>query len=312
MVDFTKVQSRKISGKGILKVPDEALEARAWGLIATVDRLPINSYLNNDYNPPQQKFGTLTFLRDENVIRTEDIVFQNQSWDIYPPYDIQNFLALKCAYQGILQTFANLGNALSLPPIILTNQIKEWDYLVNYADTIQVVCWSSTVLILDLYTQDTISCDDEVNKKPKKPPKPPESPPPPKPPTQGVPPTPNIPTPDPDISPPYDPDPNDPTGSTGDGGKTKPYSGDGNPTPPPQGNYKIDIVGTWYGAGCAVIGPDTYASITNTGSGNYQLQNTGTGDCGGQNFIVRDVGNNVVIFTSTSPGLALTLNVLQI
>jgi len=224
------IETRRISGRGVLKLPDANKNYRRFCLIGTVLRLPISQFINRDYNPEKSLFATLTFFRSGNVVYAYEMNWENQSWDFYPPYDGQVQLALKCAYQGTLESIRNLGIALGLTEISFENGIKEYTELVDIWDEVRIVCYSSAAIQLDLYALNYAVCDQEF-KKPSPPPPPPDEPPPPPdpptvPPPEGSPPNVPYPPPIPDLSPPYD-------SNTNDGGNTVPFPGDANPPPEP-------------------------------------------------------------------------------
>jgi hypothetical protein len=229
-----EISRRSISGKGLLKLPEANKNWRRFHLVGNVLRLPISQRIDKEFNPQKTYYATLVFLRDDNVIRSEKMEFDHQAWDFYPPYDGQLQIALKCAYQGILESFVNLGLSLGVPPISLDNGIKDYTELVDIWDEVRIVCYSSSAIELILYAEDFKTCNDDF-KKPSPPPgKPPVPPPPPLPPL--IPPPadhPEIGYKPPaigDLSLPYDP-------ATNDNGNTAPYAGDEAvpPDPPTQG-----------------------------------------------------------------------------
>jgi hypothetical protein len=217
------VQNRTISGKGVLKVPSDVTRIRYFTLYADVLREPTSPYLNLNYNPPRSRYATLTFLRDGYVQFEHTLDYQRQSWDFVADYTSQNLIALKCAYDGILKSFVNLGVALNAIPVSVTDTIKDYEYLVLLFDEIKIVCYADTGIQLKLYTTANDTCDPDKDN--------PRKPPPPPPPKPKVPPQ----TPIPDISPPYDPG-NDPDSKYGDNGDTSPNPVDipDEPPPPPQ------------------------------------------------------------------------------
>lgn len=210
-------------------MPDTNKDWRRFHLRTNVLRLPISQFLDNDYNPQKSFFATMTFIREEDVVDTKRIEFINQAWDFYPPYDGQLQIAVKCAYQGILDTFINLGIAAGYPPYVVDNSIEAYTELTSIWDEIRVVCYSSAAVELNLYAEDYDVCNVSVKRPSPPPEKPPTPPPPPLPPTITPPETEpnNVPYAPPigDISPPYE--------GEDDGGNTVPYTNDENPTPPP-------------------------------------------------------------------------------
>lgn len=211
------VQSRTISGKGVLLMPENNIDWRNFTLVSTVLRLSMSRSANFNYNPVKSGFGILVFLREGNVVDTKEITFENQSWDFYNDQPGETLIAVQCMYEGILETFENLGTALGTPPIITENLISEYANYQSIWDTVKLVCFADTQILLELYATDYDACGD-LPKKKNKPPKKKDNPPPKKPPG----------TPADDNSPPYDePD---------DSGDTVPFPGDSPPDPDaPQG-----------------------------------------------------------------------------
>jgi len=238
------VERRRISGKGILIVPEDKRDFRRYTLTSSLLRTPINQFTDRDWNPQRSFFGNMVFFRDGTVIRDEPIIWEQQAWDFYPPYDGQTQLALNCAYQGILASFVNLGTALGLTVVSVQNEINAFTQLVDMWDTVQVKCFSSSAVELILFAEDFHLCADQP-KNPSPPPKrePDDPPPPPEPPFEPPDPenpeNPRVPPPITDISPPYE--------GEDDGGNTVPFQGDENepPGPPteglPCGRYEVTM-----------------------------------------------------------------------
>jgi len=219
MAEWQLIESRLVSGKGVLKVPAINNKFRATILYADLVRPPRNRYLNKNWNPERGKYAFLTFIRNEYVINHDAMEFERQSWDGIQDISGQTLIAVKCAYDGILQTFVNLSIALAstpggvgLQPISKVDLIKDYENLANSWQEVRINCYADTAVQFRLFTLKYDSCtadrDDE------KPPPPPPAPPP------------RIPagTPITTISAPYDPFGND-------NGNTAPFTGDGNTAP---------------------------------------------------------------------------------
>lgn len=214
------VEDRRISGKGLLKVNPDVKKIRYFTLYADVIREPTNKYLNLNYNPPKSRYATLTFLLDDYVQFEHPMEYSKQRWDLVADVTSQNLIALKCVYDGILKSFANLGTALNVVPVSITDKIKDYEYLVLLFNEIRVVCYGDTAIQLKLYTTANDTCDPDKDT--------PRKPPPPPPPDPLTPPG----LPVPNISLPYNPDPQDP--DVGDDGNTNPTPIDKNiPIPDP-------------------------------------------------------------------------------
>lgn len=206
------LEERIISGKGVLKLSATAAdESKVINIFADVVRLPSNPYLNFAYNPPRARYATLQLLRGGYVVDTLVMEYENQVWERYPDQGGQSLYAIACAYQGILDSFANLGTALGLTLTEKENDIKGWEHIKLWFDEIKVVCYSDTairVVVEDIAYDFCLDLDTPDGAPPPTPPAPPPEVP------VGVPMT-DATTP---VSPPYEePD---------DGGDTVPYPDD--------------------------------------------------------------------------------------
>lgn len=173
-------EQRIISGKGILKVPDSATKSRYFLLYSDIVRLPKNEYRNYNYNPYRSRYATLIFLRGGYVIDEVAIEYQKQQWQFVPDISGQALIAVKCAYEGILISFANLATGLNLVVTQYTDLIKDYQNLSLGWDTVQAVCYADTAIRLSLYSDFYATCDISKDKQDKggDPPPPPPSVPP--------------------------------------------------------------------------------------------------------------------------------------
>ncbi len=169
------LEERIISGKGLLRVPDnsDTDEARILTLYASVFRRPVNQYLNFAYNPPKSRYATLNFFRETFLLRSVAMEFPSQSWDFSPELNYQNLYALDCVYEGILQTFVNLGNALNLVPVSVVNNISSYRHTKLWFDEIKVVCYADTAIKLTLESKPYDFCPGQEDYQPDPPPPPP-------------------------------------------------------------------------------------------------------------------------------------------
>lgn len=128
---------------------DAPLTYRALYVNIVVIRKPINEYVNYNYNPPKSRYATLTFSSEDVVYDERCMEYPKQSWYFSSEQGGQNLVALQCAYQGILESFANLGTALGLNVVSLENHIELWKPLSFLWRQIKVVCYADTAV--DLY-----------------------------------------------------------------------------------------------------------------------------------------------------------------
>lgn len=207
MPELELVEERLISGKGVLRVPSAARKARYWIMYADVIRLPTNEYRELNWNPYQSLYARMVYRRDGYVQTYDYLRYTREQRTYINDITGQNLRAIKCAYEGILQTFFNLGNALALPSISITNLIKDYKSLALSWDEILFSCYSNTALQIRFFKLDYDVCNEENDDS--------DDPPPPPPPLPPVPPG----TPIGSISPPYDEGDND-------DGNTDPFDGD--------------------------------------------------------------------------------------
>jgi hypothetical protein len=216
MADYELVEERLISGKGVLRVPQQERPIRHYILYLDVIREPSQKYLNLNYNPGRSRFATCVFERNAYVQSISAMEYPKQLFENVNDITGQNLIAIKCAYQGILETFVNL--ALAIPvifPTTLENSIKDYESLDLFWDAVKIVCYADTAIQARLFKLEYDRCQSDFDKKKRPPPPPPPLPP--------VPPGTAI----ADISPPYD----------GDGDDTDPHPIDDEPPSPyPAGN----------------------------------------------------------------------------
>lgn len=191
------VQERFISGRGVLKIPSDGKKNRYTVLYLDVIRQPVNRFANLNWNPARGRYAQLVFLRNEYVIDTRAMEFPRESYDGIADIAGQTLIAVKCAYDGILQTFFNLGNALALPSISVVNLIEEYENLRLGWDEVRIVCYADTAIQARLYRTPYDVCNPDYDDQQEPPPPPPPAPP--------VPPG----TPLTNLSPPYDGDNDD-------------------------------------------------------------------------------------------------------
>lgn len=207
MAEYQLAEERLISGKGVLKVSVDKDNFRHAYLILDVIRDPSQPYLNNNWNPPRAKYAFLTFRRNEYVIGNAYMEWERQMYDSVPDITSQNLIAIKCQYQGVLQSFANLGVALGVTPTSITDLIKDYESLSLQWDEVLIKCYADTAIQARLFYLLDDTCNEESRRR-KRIPLPP-------PPLPKVPPR----TPITNISQPYDP-------GTSDSGNTEPYPED--------------------------------------------------------------------------------------
>lgn len=164
MAVWELIQDRRVSGKGLLQVPTDVRKGRLYVLFVDVMRDPRSRYVNNNWNPPLGRYGTLVFLRNKYVVNHAAVEFEHQCYDGVSDISGQNLLAIKCVYSGLLETFVNLGNALSINPVAVVNTIRDYESLALAWDEVAVVAYADTALQLRLYRVSYDVCPtDEVD-----------------------------------------------------------------------------------------------------------------------------------------------------
>lgn len=173
MAVWELIQDRKISGKGILKVPPASVDNRAYMLLTDVIRDASSKFINLNYNPSKGRLGSIVFVRNNYVVDSKAIEFDRQCYDGINDMSGQTLIALKCANNAILQSILNLSVALAatpggqgLSPISFTNVISAYENLRLSWDECRVVCYADTALQVRLYRikYDTCNADfDDSN-----------------------------------------------------------------------------------------------------------------------------------------------------
>lgn len=222
MATTTTIEERTISGIGRIKIPNDKKNQRQFTLYANVIRMPKSPYKSFEISPQESIYARMTFLQSKYVLSRDYMRFESQKWVFTPDIAGQTLIAVKCAYDGILQTFVNLGLALNLTPISVINSIKDYKQFGMDFDEIRFTCYKGTAIKLTLLATDYDACKEDY-KEVIPPPDPPAIPP------QVPPGTPIT------VSLPYDDENNDPI--------TEPFEDDEIDVPPPVGldcvNYNV-------------------------------------------------------------------------
>lgn len=207
MAEPVLLDQRIISGKGIIRIPTAARKSRYYRLFLDVIREPKNKYANFQWNPPQSLYARFTYLRDEYVQAYDEMKFDREERRQINDVAGQTLIAVKCAYDGTLTSFANIATGLGLTVTSVTDLIQDFQNLQLSWDEIRFSCYADTAIQVRLYGTNYDTCDPEKDDQ--------DDPPPPPPPRDKVPPG----TPIDDISRPYDEESND-------GGNTDPFPDD--------------------------------------------------------------------------------------
>lgn len=245
--EFAPIE-RIISGKGVITIPEDWGSALQIFLYTQVIRDVATPSLNLTFNPDKGFYAHITFCIDDFVLQTFDVNFRSQVFEILKNQESQNLLSLICAYDGILDSFVQVGNVIG---VVLSrqNKIKSHPYLRFKPNVIRFECFSSCALKLTLKGTELVKCAFEDGS---------STPPPPPPP-----PTPQVPSEDPVVvSPPLPPE--QPGGGEDD---TLPFPTDDFPpteTGTPGVLYKVIVRAVKVGTGQQVdFERNVYAPINN-------------------------------------------------
>lgn len=191
-MEWELIQTRTVSGKGVLKLPEDKKKIRAYILYSNVVRFPVNKYVNKNWNPSRSRYAQLSFLYQGYVIDTHSVEFDGQAYSGINDISGQTLIAVKCAYAGMLESISKLSAIIiAADPVLLaagtqvvsiTDLIKDYENLRLSWDEIRIQCYADTALQFKLYSLKYGTCDPEKDKD--KPPPPPPPPPPKTPPGQ--------------------------------------------------------------------------------------------------------------------------------
>lgn len=183
---------------------------------------------NFTWNPDKSFFAHVTFCIDEFVLWEHDVNFDSQVFFVHDGQASQNLLSLICAYDGVLDSFVQVGQILGTV-LSRTNLITNHPYLRFQPNRIRFECFGSTALVLTLKGTFLEKCRPEDGNP--VPPPPPPSPVPFTPPGTPV-----------EVSPPED--------GLDDGGDTVPFPIDELQPPPPFGESCVfyNVTTVWSSA----------------------------------------------------------------
>lgn len=172
MASFEKIEERLISGKGLLRMPSSASKYRVFILYLDMVRPASSAYGNFTWNPPKGRFCNLTFRRERYIVSQDTMEFTRQSYTFVNDPAGQAMIAVKCAYQGILQSFANIATAQGLTVISVVDLIKNFENLALVWDEVLIGCVTDYAIQARLYGMKYDTCNPESDKS-NKPPVPP-------------------------------------------------------------------------------------------------------------------------------------------
>lgn len=174
------VQTRTISGRGIFRLDERFEDCRLITLYSSVLRQPKNRYLNKNWSPDQGQYANLTFCYQDYVALSYMQKYEMQSWVIHDNESAQIAASLVCMYDGILETFVNLANALDVILSPFQNKIRDHPHTSFQYDELRFDCYADTALTLTVIGEKITKCNplDAPGRPPQlPPPRPPSEPP---------------------------------------------------------------------------------------------------------------------------------------
>jgi len=177
MAEIITIETRRISGTGLILPSSADMNYRRYTLFADIIRKPRTPYLNRESDPPETYYGVISLMKDGYVVQTYKIQFDAQIWYFDADITGQVMNTIKCVYDGILVSFENLGTALGLTVTSVENEVTGWKNLPLQWDSIRVKCFADCAiqLVLKGLEYDFCEPDDEIPSEPPEPPKKPET-----------------------------------------------------------------------------------------------------------------------------------------
>lgn len=161
MVNPFLIESRRISGTGLIILSPNNTRLRRYTLFADIIRKPKTPYFNRRYEPPQTFYGYLSLVKDGYLTQILSLQYDAQKWTFDADISGQNLVAIKCEYLGILQSFVNLGTALGLTVTSVENTIANYQYLPLPWDRIICKCEGDCAIQLSLFGLEYEACVPE-------------------------------------------------------------------------------------------------------------------------------------------------------
>lgn len=175
MAEIITIATRRVSGTGLILPTSEQLNYRRYYLYADIIRKPLSPYFSGETSPSQTYYGNISLMKDDYVLQTYKIQYDAQIWVFDADLTGQVINTIKCEYEGILQSFVNLGTALGLTVTFVENTIDDWKNLPLEWDSIRIKCFADCAIQLVLKGLEYDVCDPN-DKIPRQPPASPEKP----------------------------------------------------------------------------------------------------------------------------------------
>jgi len=146
MASAQTLETRLVSGTGVIRIPTDKQNLRVYNLVAQLQRPPRSPYMNYKSNPPESYYGRVTALNAGAVHHTFDINFNSQMWQYIPDISGQSLITLKCAEKSNLETFDKLAVALQAAVFVTSNLTGEHTPLGLGFDEFRVVCYAESAI----------------------------------------------------------------------------------------------------------------------------------------------------------------------
>jgi hypothetical protein len=211
---FELIETRTISGRGILRFPDED-DYRHFYVYVDVVRYPLVDFSNSKWNPDRSEYAKLGWIIDEYIVREDVLNYGRQrfDWAVDPTGYLASYLV--CAFGGVIGYLDYLAPFIPAPALVSDPTNPLFAHPLKYLPSrLNIVCRESTAVEVSLFgLKYDVRCPD-ATPTPKRPPDLPE-------------PTAITPSGSPIlVSRPYD--------EIDDNGNTIPFREDESPPPPPE------------------------------------------------------------------------------
>lgn len=171
MADWELIQEKTISGVGNVQYPLPATTGyREYKLYGSVIRLPAQEYANLKYPVAKRYYGKILFLFRDYVVAEAQLNFRDFLYTQRPDETLQNLIAIKCAYAGILDSFYNLAAGFGFPIITRLDLIRDFAPLSLSYDRVVISCYDACAIRLSLHGLFPDSCNFDSQDPPPRPP----------------------------------------------------------------------------------------------------------------------------------------------
>jgi len=170
------VEIRVISGRGLLKIPEESKKARRLWLYVDLLRLPDPNYINAKYPREKGNYANILWLESGYVCKEETMTYSAQRWDWEPAGDMQGLYTKQCIARVATRNLKTVAEALGA--FVILSPDEDVTPLQQDYDSIVFECRDGCGISARLYSQMPDLCpDQEESSTPPPNPDPPPQPP---------------------------------------------------------------------------------------------------------------------------------------